>query len=204
MTNISIALPTILDLGIAFSMSPLSTLPVLNAQKDFVRKLLEMFTISNIRTRVGFLKYGRDSKLVFRLDSMMSDQSVNQAITDVTSEDPGYNLLSLLKLAGNQFFRQSYGGRLGVAKSLLIFNNGRSGISIDDLQSEAGKLRDMGVKIVVVGVSANVDQTELKQISTTRDSYFFVNDVSNLQTRVVPVTSQLQPGNFCLLVAFSL
>ena len=197
-------MPTILDLGIAFSMSPLSTLPVLNAQKDFVRKLLEMFTISNIRTRVGFLKYGRDSKLVFRLDSMMSDQSVNQAITDVTSEDPGYNLLSLLKLAGNQFFRQSYGGRLGVAKSLLIFNNGRSGISIDDLQSEAGKLRDMGVKIVVVGVSANVDQTELKQISTTRDSYFFVNDVSNLQTRVVPVTSQLQPGNFCLLVAFSL
>ena len=155
-----IALPTILDLGIAFTMSPVATLPVLNAQKDFVRNLLQTFTISSSDTRVGFMKYGRDSKLVFRLDSIMSDQSINQAISEVASEDPGYNLLSLLKLAGNQFFQQGYGGRPGVAKSLLIFNNGRSGISIDDLQTEANKLRDMGVKIVVVGISQNVDQSE--------------------------------------------
>lgn len=141
------------------------------------------------------MKYGRDSKLVFRLDSIMSDQSINQAISEVASEDPGYNLLSLLKLAGNQFFQQGYGGRPGVAKSLLIFNNGRSGISIDDLQTEANKLRDMGVKIVVVGISQNVDQTEMRGISTNRDSNFFMEQPSMLNTRVVPIANQLQPGN---------
>ena len=179
-------------------MSPVATLPVLNVQKEFVRNLLKTFTISSSDTRVGFMKYGRGSKLVFRLDSVMSDQNINQAISDVTSEDPGYNLLSLLKLAGNQFFQRGYGGRPGVAKSLLIFNNGRSGISIDDLQAEANKLRDMGVKIVVVGISTNVDQPKLRGISTNRDSTFFLNQPSMLNTRVVPITRQLQPGNIFL------
>ena len=191
-------MPTILDLGVAFAMSPIATLSVLNAQKDFTRNLLNAFEISSSDTRIGFMKYGRDAKLVSSLNaSPMSLSNVNKAISGVTSVDPGHNILALLKLARKTFFQQNFGSRPGIAKSLLIFNDGRSGVSIDDLQSEAEKLREMGVKIVVLAFSTRVDEPELKQISSSRNSYFFADDnVAEFQPRIVPITSQLQPGNF--------
>ena len=156
--------------------------------------LLKSFTISPSATHVGFLTYGRDAKIAFKLGSLLTYANADKAINDVTLGNPGYNLIALLKKSRNQFFTQNFGGRPGIAKSLFIFNNGKSGILSDDVQYEADKLRELGVKIVVLGVSSNIDANELRLISTNRDSYFFAKDLPNIDQHLNQIVYQLQPG----------
>ena len=122
-------------------------------------------------------------------------------IDDVTVENPGYNVLSLLKQARSKFFQVSHGARKNVPKSLFFFNDGRTGIAEEDLKEESDKLRDMGVKIVVLGVTDKVNPDKLKTISTSRDSYFFAEDLPQVILNVDRVARQLQPGTFlCFLI----
>ena len=188
------ALPTVLDLGIAFVMSPISPLPVLNAQKEFVKNLLNAFTISNTDTRLGFMKYGREAKIVYTLRELTSLRNAYVGLDDITLDNPGYNMLSVLKQAKTKFFQPSFGARQNAPKSLFIFNNGASGILESDLKEEADALRDMGVKIVVLGVGGDTDPDELKVIASNRDAYFFVDDLPNINRYLNPITTQLQPG----------
>jgi len=184
----------VLDLGIAFVMPSISPLPVLNAQKEFVKNLLNAFTISNTDTRLGFMKYGRGAKVIYTLRELTSLRNAYVGLDDITLDNPGYNLMSLLKLAKSKFFQPSFGARPDAPKSLFIFNNGASGILESDLKEEADSLRDMGVKIVVLSVGDDTDPSELKAIAANRDAYFFVDDLSNINKYMNPITTQLQPG----------
>lgn len=190
----SLAPPVVLDLGIAFSISGDEPAKMLEAEKEFVKKLLLSFKISGGETLVGFMKYGRESKIVNKLGEIRSKTQVDRAVDEITLGVPGTNILSLFKRSRTQFFRPIYGARDNVPKSLLLFIGDKSGILQNDLTEEAEQLRQMGIKLVVVGMGKDVDLNEIEALGTNPDAFFFPENLPALQMNLEPVTKELMPG----------
>ena len=168
---------------------------MLLTQKDVAKQLLDKFVISPKDTHIGLLTYGRESKIVKKLGQIRNQIEAENAITGVSLGVAGNNLVSLLKRVRTQFFLPSYGARSNVPKSLLIFVNGDDDVTTDELKEEAVKLREMGVKVVVLGFGENADPSKLRQLAPTEDAFFFGDDLPEILRRSKSkIGGQLLPG----------
>ena len=186
-----LASPIVLDLGVAFAVS---TPELFNAQKSFVSKVLNYFTISPNQTHLGVIQYGRESQIKSSFSEILNDAQAKQLISDSTPQVSGNNLMAALRDARNKLFTTANAARPNVAKSLLIFNTKETGVGLDDYKSEVDGLRNVGVKVVIIGLTPSVNKNELKSINTTVHSLFYSKDVSGLTSIIEPVVQQLLPG----------
>ena len=206
----SIATPIVFDLGIVFTYAGNNPSRIFNAQKDFVSRLLNSFTISRDKTLVGIMQYGRESMIRYEIGSILTKQQASQYLATLSispNTSPGTNLLAALQDASTNLFDATYGARAGVMKSLLVFNNKKTGIDLDNYNDVLKSLREQGVKIAVVSIGDGVDKEELKRFVSYRSSYFHVNDVPDLEFVIDPVAVQLLPGLhllFFLVVSYIL
>lgn len=190
----SLAPPVVLDLGIAFSISGDDPALVLEAEKEFTKKLLTSFKISRQETLVGFMKYGRESKIVNNFGTISNKRQADREIDAITLGVPGTNLVSLFKRSRTQFFQTTYGARYNVPKSLLLFIGDESGILPNDVNEEVMQLQQMGVKIILVAIGNNTDFDNVKALSTSPDTYFFADGLPELEKNAEIIAKGLLPG----------
>lgn len=193
----SIATPIVFDLGIVFAYTGNNPTRIFNAQKDFVSRLLNSFTISRDKTLIGIMQYGRESMIRYEIGSILTKRQVDQYLATLSispNTSPGTNLLAALQDASANLFDSAYGSREGVMKSLLVFNNKKTGIDLDNYDDVLKSLRKQGVKITVVSIGDEVDKEELNRFASHSSSYFHVNDLPGLEFVIDPVAAQLLPG----------
>ena len=197
MTCFSIATPIVFDLGIVFTYAGNNPTKIFNAQKDFVSRLFNSFTISRDKTLIGIMQYGRESMIRYEIGSILTKRQADQYLATLSispNTSPGTNLLAALQDASRNLFDTAYGARAGVMKSLLVFNNKKTGTDLYIYDDVLTSLREQGVKITVVSIGDGVDKDELKRLASYSSSYFHVNDVPDLEFVIDPVAAQLLPG----------
>ena len=78
-------------------------------------------------------------------------------------------------------------GRRGARKVLIVFTSGKANVGLYELRSCAKALQDVGVKIVAVAIGNNVDEDQLKEISS--DEHVLYSQLTGDSTEVIQLIS---------------
>lgn len=93
-------------------------------QKEIAKAILKTYDVSSDGVRVGIIVYGRTASFRWRLDYTGDDRTRTlTAIDNLRLLSRGNNLEQALQLANLYIFSPRYGGRPGVPKILVVFNN---------------------------------------------------------------------------------
>ena len=78
-------------------------------------------------------------------------------------------------------------GRRGARKVLIVFTSGKANVGVYELRACAKALQDVGVKIVAVAIGNNVDEDQLKEISS--DEHVIHSQVTGDSAAIIQLIS---------------
>ena len=143
-----------------------------NAQTKFVKALLDRYKISNDNTVPGIIVYGENANVIIRFGQILDRDRVKRAVDILRNPGGGNNFGSALDTAQDILLKEANGARRNVAKTLLLFTDKKNSGNVTLLYDVLKKLRDAGVKIVVVGIGNEINDLELDSIATNKDALF--------------------------------
>ena len=151
-------------------------------EKEFVKLVAETFQISKSGTRGGVILFSYHAKHSIKLSDHGSTAEFNAAVDNLPLMRSTTRIDKALTLAQNELYTEKNGGRAGVPKILILLTDGSQTLSEDakDPSRLAKIIRDKGVKLVVVGIGAAVNQTELAEISGDRSNLFMTGTFDKL------------------------
>lgn len=113
-----------IDLGFIMGASGARADADFALQKEVAKMILNSYDVSKDAVRVGVIVYGRSASLFVRLDYTRNGRrSILSSIDNLRLTSTGNNIDQALQLANIYMFSSRYGGRSGVPKVLIIFNN---------------------------------------------------------------------------------
>ena len=180
-------------MGFLFGAGGANAARDLNIQKQLAKEMLNRFHISPENARIGLIQYGRVPRLVARLDSYTDKRTVNYTIDSLTGSQGGSQLDKAIEMAQTNLFNARYGARRGIPKTLVVFTNKEVDASSE---ATARKLRDVGVKVIVIGVGSEVDKDQLKGLAQSDDEMFVVTSLESVQNAVNDIAKAAKPGMF--------
>ena len=111
---------------------------------------------------------------------------------------PGYRtaLDDALRVVHNAMFSLDGGARQGVPQVLIFLTDGRCTVCTEDLQTAVAPLKDAGVTIYTVGVTQNINRTELEIISSDPSNKYMyqVETFDQLKTIIVKLNEKTCVG----------
>ena len=189
-----------LDLGFIIGASGPKAEKIFSAQQQFIRDMMSSYTISSDATLAGVVLNGISPSLPIKIGSAVTVDFFTRLLFGLDnprgfSSGSGVsgNLNEALQLARTSLFSVENGARRAVPKSLVVFVDDKKlpETSIRALGTEARALQDAGIKIVVVGIGANVNRQQLQNIF---DAWFFPADLPHMDDFVHPVVTVTLPG----------
>lgn len=150
----------------------------------FAVSVVESFPISYTQSRLGVIKFSNSAVVSIRLDEYLDEDSLKAAIENLKHEGGETNIADGLRKTREEFFRADYGDRQGVINIAILITDGRSNIDQGLTQEEADLVKAMGIEVFTIGITLDVDESELKQIASDPDNthYFFVDEFYELQS----------------------
>ncbi|XP_071179472.1 cartilage matrix protein-like isoform X2 [Mytilus edulis] len=146
-----------------------------NKLKQFAEAVVKRFTVSPIDIQVGFINFGNDSILEFRLNSYRDQDEVMKAISKVQYLDTAesmqltYTGKALQMLIQKGFLKQN-GGRGGkVPKIAIIITDGEP-TDIDATHRLAKEAKQQGIIIFAIGVGQWRKQDEINLLASDPDT----------------------------------
>lgn len=171
----------VLDLVFALDGSDSLTTDEFEKLKEFVIKSLSSYTISRKDTHVGVLEYSDEISIKLQLHQYFTIKELRQAINEIVPSR-GRDVVTdeALKVAAEDVFSITSGGRPGAAKVLVVITDDPLTMTTDDTIIEP--LKKAGIQVHVVAIGNNVPQEVLKNIT-----------VADEHVHVVPTPEEL-PG----------
>ena len=182
------------DIGILFGASGKNARHTFDAEKSFVTKLLDQYTISPTQTLIGAVTYAKDASVAIPVGSATSKEGVKKAIARIRYPGDGANLRKALEVARDQLFSVTQGARRNVPKTLIVFVDKKSSSVPAELSSIVESLRTEEIKVIAVGIGDEVDPNELQILADNNDALFFPHTLEDLERQVIPVVEASQPG----------
>ena len=160
--------------------------------KEAVLTMLKRYTISEGETHVGLLEFSSSVKVVSPLNKHNTLSRIEDIVTQLQpSRGSGRVSDEALRVASDQVFDVSKGGRSGASKVLVILTHGKS--TGDVPPTEAVKpLKNRGVNIFVVAIGPGVDPEETKEIATSGKHVFPVDDPEKTPNAIGNVVDKLK------------
>ena len=173
-------------------------------QLEFLATLIEAFRVD---TRVGAIVFSTDARLEFSLNTYTTKDEIQNAIRNLNYMGGLTNTPEALIQTRLQCFSPTTGDRPGVANLAIIVTDGVPNLDMDSATREAAALRDTGVTMIAIGVTARIDEGFLKEMSSPPQikdqNYFMAADfsaLSKIATKVVAGTcGMLQSSQFVSL-----
>ena len=164
---------TSVDLGFVLDASNSLKLDF-HKEKAFLQKIAEEFDISNSGTRAGVVTFSDETQLSIKLDDTRNLTSFNTAVDAIPLMGDTTRIDKALRLAQNQLFLESNGGRFGIPKVLIILTDGSQteGDDHEDPADIAREIRATGIRLLVIGFGFDVDPLELLQIAGDESNVF--------------------------------
>ena len=164
-------------------------------QLDFITKLFDKYKISTKDVLPGGIRYGKDATVVIKLGDVSTREDAKVEFTKITNPGDGNNLDVALISARDILFKDA---RRRSHKTILIFVDKKlQNVDGWSLSRITKSLRDIGIRIVVVGIGNEVDQAEIESIAPNdKACVFSPEDLIALNRLVIPVRDCTLPGKF--------
>lgn len=137
------------------------------------------------QVRVGAVIFSDRGQLLFRLDEYTDSASASAAILATPYPGANTNTSGGLYVARTQLFNTNNGDRAGVPNVAIVITDGKSTFDNDKTIPFAEELRRDGVTVIALGITASVDDEELKAISSPPqrlgENYFTSADFGGLE-----------------------
>ncbi|XP_066915183.1 uncharacterized protein [Clytia hemisphaerica] len=146
---------------------------------EFGRRVASAFKVTPEETRVGLITYATDAQVMMNFHRYADPDAIVEA-RDAVRVKPhtGKYTGQALDLAKEGLFDS--GHRADALDVAVLLTDGPSS---DDVTLPARKLRDMGVKIITVGIGPEVDRGQLNDIASDPDEeHVFTADYDSLAT----------------------
>ena len=169
-----------------------------STQKEFAKSYLQKLDIGPKKTLVGIVLNAEIPLISTQLDS---EQSINKdeilkAVSKLKNIGGGSNLGDALKLVRTELFSSEKGSRIGSSKMILVIVDSRTTGSFAVLDREVAKLKESGVKIVVVAFGNDVNIPELDNVASTDGDLIKGKEMDDLKELVDIILGKTIPGNF--------
>ena len=168
-----------------------------NSEKDFAieqkiaKRIVESFHISPTTTRIGILLYGRDARMMAKLNSYSNRKSMVEYLDRLRNPGDGSRIDKALGMASTELFTEGNGDRAQVPNTLIVFMNRKA--EVNPLQA-ARYLKDLGVKVIAIGIGDQVDVGELKDISGNEKDVFTAKEPEDVNKVAASVIAGSSPG----------
>ena len=151
-------------------------------EKEFVKLMADTFQVSKSGTRAGVVLFSYYAKLSIKLADYYSTPDFKTAVAGLPLMKSITRIDKALTLAQNELFMESNGGRKGVPKILILLTDGSQTPAQDakDPSKLAKAVRDSGVKLLLVGIGAAVNKTELAKIAGDESNLYTVDTFDEL------------------------
>ena len=142
-----------------------------NQMLTFVVNIVNKLSISEQGVHVGVVTFSDDSNTEFLLDAYYDKNALTAAILGILYKGGNTNTSSGLRRMQNNVFDPTNqglrGDRLGVQNLAIVITDGGSNVNKEDTIPSADRAKADGIKIVAVGITRSVNETELRGISST-------------------------------------
>ena len=137
--------------------------------KTFVANLASKFQISPSGSRVAVVLYSTQASTPIRFGAYTSAETFKAAVQRLRHER-GYTRIDLaLRSAYFDLFRSRVNTRFLAPKIAFVLTDGEQtkAEGYTPLDREASRLKNIGVRIISIGIGKNVKRDELKQIASS-------------------------------------
>ncbi|XP_035692568.1 uncharacterized protein LOC118427037 [Branchiostoma floridae] len=146
--------------------------------KTFIRQLFAYLDIGENAVRVSIVQYAAQARTEFFLDQYYDLQEAQDAVDGIDYMG-GYTLTGkAIDFATNLHFDLRKGARADVTKIAVVITDG---ISYDDVNRPARRMRQAGIVTIAVGVGNNLDRDQLLAIAGDPRTLLSLDDFDRLQ-----------------------
>ncbi len=153
----------------------------------FVTYMIDAYPgVSASGTRVGVVMFSTDAEISIAFNRYYQRKQLIDAVRGLTRKR-GKTFINEGLDKANELFTPARGSRNDASKVLVLMTDGKSK---GDVGPPALRLREKGVRVIVVGVG-NVDQRQLEKIAGVEENVFKVSTFKGLE----PVVVKLIPAS---------
>ncbi|CAI4230491.1 unnamed protein product [Auanema sp. JU1783] len=150
----------------------------------FLSEFTELFDISPEKTRVSVVQYSDQIRHEFGLNEYRNSATLHQGIRSIDYLTGLTRTGAAIEHVANEAFSERRGARgrdAGVTRVCIVITDGRSQ---DNVTIPADNARRLDIQLFAVGVTNHVLDSELEEISGSKDRTFHVNGFEDLNTRL--------------------
>ena len=146
----------------------------------FIQILVSNLVIGPDDVRVGMVKFSNFGHVEFLLGQYDRTEDVLAAIARVSYVGGNTNTAAGLQLTHEILYQTSNGDRAGAHNLAFLITDGAANVRIGDTLSESVNMKTIGIEILVIGVSEEVDEGQLQVIATSPGHVILVDTFDDL------------------------
>ncbi len=168
-----------------------------NVMLRFVRDIVSDLDVGKNRNHVAAVTFSNEAKIEFSLQQYLTKAEVQRAIDNIQYMGGNTNTTGGLRLTRQHVLRTAE-NRPKVKDIIILVTDGKTNREQERLYDEACALKGPGVLILGVGITNQVDVTELRGVvsSPWTEYYHIVNDFSGLRNKLQRIVN-----DFCVMAA---
>ena len=140
-----------------------------------IMSLLRQLNIGPDNVRVAVISFSNSAVINFGLDTFMSIEEVEEALSNLPYPGGRTNTASALRVLTEDVFALQNGDRVHAPNLAIIITDGKSTSEPGELKHLKGQLSLNNVGIMAVGISDNVDVGELTMLASPREPLWYLS-----------------------------
>lgn len=157
---------------------------------DFVTYVIDAFPgVSSSGTRVGIVMFSSEASIAMPFNRYFERKRMIAAVKKLQRKRGGTHIGEGLAKSFELYSSKAYGSRPSALKVMLLMTDGKN--QGEGVVENAKKLRERGVRVIVVGVGKAVLDVQLEQIAGKKENVFKVDSFKGLE----PVVAELIPAS---------
>lgn len=184
------------DLGVIFGANGENAPSTFDAEKNFIENMIKEYSASQPGMRFGAIVYSDNARVLIRFGDELSSQSAIKAIRKIKRKRRGNNLLAALNLAGQDLFADRTGTRVNATKTAVILMD-KASFRDDKLIDAARKLKDNGIKIIVVAIGPEVTEKAVSEIPSNLNGLIRIGELPKDSSKALrSIEPQIPQGTY--------
>ena len=145
----------------------------------FIYEIIEEFSSKDSYNRFALITFSDEVQIVFSLGRYNELGIIRNAVKYARYRPGSTNTAGALRVA-EEISTSSYGDRYDAENIVFVITDGQSNVKEYDTIPAAQAVKDMGARIITIGVNVN-DMTEINRIASSEDDVYRVGAFANLE-----------------------
>ena len=133
---------------------------------NFINNIIDEFPIGEHGARIGVVSFSNSAQLEFPLNRFDRKEQIKDAVRRIPYYNAWTNTAAALTVARTECFRPMSGDRPQAKNIAIIITDGIPTLNVYAVDREAEALRSLGVTLLAVGITNDVNTDTLRTLSS--------------------------------------